>query len=216
MKTKRGKPRSRSRRGRFIVLEGPDGAGKTTQLKLLEKRLRQHGIKTRTVREPGGTVAGEKIRKVLLGGKADHLNAVAETFLFQAARAQLLDQVIRPALERREWVLTDRYWLSTLIYQGYVGGVAPAEVKRLSRLATGGLMPDRYIVLWVSLKEALARRADRAADRMESKGDAYARKVNLTYRKLARASRDLKLIDNRGTVEDVAGEVWALVEPLLP
>jgi dTMP kinase len=128
----------------------------------------------------------------------------------------LVDEVIRPALGRGEWVLTDRYWLSTLIYQGYVGGVAPAEVRRQSRLATGGLMPDRYIVLWVPLREALNRRAKRTADRMESKGDAYARKVNLTYRRLALASRDLKLIESRGTVEQVAERVWALVEPLLP
>jgi dTMP kinase len=204
-------------KGRFIVLEGPDGAGKTTQLELLKEQLERRGVKTRTVREPGGTVGGEKIRAILLGGKADHLTAVTETFLFQAARAQLVHEVIRPALARGEWVLTDRYWLSTLIYQGYAGGVEPALIRRLSKLATGGLMPDRYVVLWVPLKEGLARRAHRAADRMESKGDAFARKVNLSYRRLALTSRGpLKLVDGRGTVETVAVRVWRLVEPLLP
>lgn len=207
----------KSRSGRFIVLEGPDGAGKTTHLELLKKQLERRGVKTRTVREPGGTIGGEKIRAVLLGGKADHLTAVTETFLFQAARAQLVHEVIRPALERGEWVLTDRYWLSTMIYQGYAGGVDPAEIRRLSKLATGGLMPDRYIVLWVPMKESMARRADRAADRMESKGDAFARKVNLGYRRVALSSRgQLKLIDGRDTVDAVAARVWKLVEPLVP
>jgi dTMP kinase len=207
------KPRS----GRFIVLEGPDGAGKTTQLERLDAQLQQRGVKTRTVREPGGTISGEKIRAVLLNGKADHLTAVTETFLFQAARAQLVHEVIRPALARGEWVLTDRYWLSTLIYQGCAGGVDPAEIRRLSKLATGGLMPDRYVVLWVPLKEGLARRAHRAADRMESKGAAFARRVSQSYRRLALTSRGpLKLVDGRGTVESVAARVWNLVEPLLP
>ena len=135
----------------------------------------------------------------------------------EAARAQLVHEVIRPALKRGEWVLTDRYWLSTLIYQGYAGGVDPGEIRRLSALATGGLVPDRYLVLWVPLKVGLARRAHRAADRMESKGEAFARKVNLSYRRLALSSRgSLKFVDGRGTVEAVAARIWKLVEPLLP
>jgi dTMP kinase len=203
-------------RGRFIVLDGPDGSGKTTQARLLAERLQQRGLRVLLLREPGGTAAGEAIRQVLLEKKKIALSPLAETFLFQAARAQLVSEVMRPALARGEWIISDRFWLSTLVYQGLVGGVRPSVVTELSALATGGLKPDRCFVIWVPLSVGAQRRSHRAADRMESKGDAFLHAVSAAYRREAlRHPRLYTLVDGRGTVDGVQARIWQAVEPML-
>ncbi len=205
-------------RGRFIVLDGPDGAGKTTQIQLLAGALKQRGIDVLLLREPGGTSAGESIRQILLEsrGSKDHLSPLAEAFLFQAARAQLCDEVIRPALSAGKWVLCDRFTLSTLAYQGYAGGLGPKIVETLSSISTGKLKPDRYLVLWVDTALGLARRAARTADRMESKGDAFLKAVAAAYRKVAlRSPRTYRLIDGAAGLDEVRARIWNHVEPLL-
>lgn len=200
-----------------MVIEGPDGAGKTTHIRLLARALTRLGLRTLVVREPGGTTAGEAIRRILLSGDQQRLTPLAEAFLFQAARAQLVRQVIRPALARGTWVLTDRYWLSTLIYQGYAGGVSPSFIRQLSRLATGGLEPDLYVVLWVPRRLGLARRRRRQTDRMEAKGRRFLEAVGRAYRRLALASRGrIKLLDSRGPVAQVHARIRSCVERLLP
>jgi dTMP kinase len=209
----------KSRRGRFIVLDGPDGAGKTTQIELLADRLKQSGVQCILLREPGGTAAGEAIRKILLdyrGEQKDHLSPLAEAFLFQAARAQLCEEVIRPALERGTWVLCDRFTLSTLVYQGYAGGLVPKTVEALSEIATGGLVPDCYLVLWVPTQTGISRRADRRADRMESKGESFLRAVATAYKRAAEAQPQIyRWIDGIGSVEEVQRRVWAEVTGLV-
>ena len=207
---------ARRSRGCFIVLDGPDGAGKSTQVQLLTEQLAKRGVATLALREPGGTTAGEVIRSLLLERRQDRLTPVAETFLFEAARAQLVEEVIRPSLRAGTWVICDRFTLSTLVYQGYAGGVDLKDIEHMSRVATGGLQPDLYIVLWVNAATGIARRQSRQADRMEAKGDAFIRKVSAAYRKLARQRhRKLAFVEADGLVEKVRARVWQEVEQLL-
>ena len=208
--------RKQKQRGRFLVLDGPDGAGKSTQIALLAQALQARGMRVLVLREPGGTKAGEAIRAILLDRLTEGLSPLTETFLFEAARAQLVQAVIQPALRSGTWVLCDRFTLSTLVYQGLAGGLKPDMVARLSRLATGSLRPDRYLVLWVRLTEGLTRRSGREADRMESKGLRFSRAVSEAYRQQARMHpRRYILVDGSGTVERVRARVWARVVRLL-
>ena len=199
------------------MLDGPDGAGKSTQARILSEHLEQRGKKVLLLREPGGTRAGEAIRKILLEQRegGDHLSALAETFLFQAARAQLIEEVVKPALAAGTWVICDRFSLSTLVYQGLAGGVDTGVIEKLTSIATAGVKPDRYLVVWVPTNVGVERRADRAADRMESKGDVFLRAVADSFRKAAkREPKKYRLIDGQGSLDDVRERIWSEVEPL--
>ena len=209
------KTQNSRKRGRFIVLDGPDGAGKSTQAKLLAQTLKAHGIKALLLREPGGTAAGEAIRALLLEHRGVDLSALTETFLFQAARAQLVEQVIKPALKSGKWVICDRFTLSTLVYQGHAGGVDPKIVRTLSTLACAGVKPDLYLVLWVPPKTGIARRADRAADRMESKGRKFLRDVANAYKREARNTREFTFVDGSGSLQEVQQRIWKHIARML-
>lgn len=200
------------------MLDGPDGAGKSTQARMLVEHLERRGLKVVLLREPGGTAAGEAIRKILLEQREgkDHLSALAETFLFQAARAQLIEEVVKPALAAGTWVICDRFSLSTLVYQGLAGGVDTNAIEKLSAIATAGVRPDRYVVVWVPTETGIERRADRAADRMESKGRAFLKAVADSFRSTARREpTKYRLVDGRGSIDEVRGRIWDEVEPLL-
>ncbi len=200
------------------MLDGPDGAGKSTQARILSEHLEQRGVKVLLLRDPGGTAAGESIRKILLEQRegGDHLSPLAETFLFQAARAQLIEEVVKPALAAGTWVICDRFSLSTLVYQGLAGGVDTGVIEKLSAIATAGVKPDRYLVVWVPTKIGIERRADRAADRMESKGDKFLRAVADAFRNTAkREPKKYRMIDGQGSLDDVRERIWNAVEPLL-
>ncbi|MBI3831983.1 MAG: dTMP kinase [Planctomycetes bacterium] len=198
------------------MLDGPDGAGKSTQVQLLTEQLAKRGIHSISLREPGGTTAGEVIRSLLLERRQDKLTPVAETFLFEAARAQLVEEIVRPALQSGTWVICDRFTLSTLVYQGYAGGVDPKAIELMSKVATGGLQPDLYLVLWVDAAVGIARREARQADRMEAKGRRFIEAVSAAYKKLARGKHGkYAFIEAGGLVEGVRTQVWKQVEQLL-
>lgn len=163
--------------GRLIVLEGSEGAGKTTQLKLLGERLRAHGNEVLTLREPGGTALGDAIRALLLD-PAQHITPRAEALLFMASRAQLVRDEIDPALASGVVVLMDRFFLSTYAYQIDGRGLPEAEVRKSNALATGGLIPDLTIVLSITAAEGMNRATARGEqDRIEQLGDEFHTRV---------------------------------------
>ena len=175
----------------FITFEGPEGSGKTTQIGLLAAALAAHGHSVVTTREPGGTRIGDAVRSVLLNAHHTEMSERAEALLFNAARAQLVDQVIRPALERGETVLCDRYGDSTLAYQGYGHGQPLAPLRQLIGYATRGLTPDVTIYLDLDVHKGLERkRAGAAAEwnRIEEKALAYHQAVRQGYLEMAAQS----------------------------
>jgi len=156
-------------RGRFITIEGPEGAGKTSQSARLEALLRDDGISVIRTREPGGTSLGERIRELLLAGgsSAGPIDPLADALLFSAARRQLVEEVIRPALEAGTTVVCARYADSTLAYQGYGAGIPIDQLQTLERIATGGLRPDLTILLDLPAEVGLGRKAPDDQTRFE-------------------------------------------------
>jgi dTMP kinase len=186
----------------FVTFEGLDGSGKTTQAELLVQHLRESGRDVVATREPGGTPLGEKVRDLLLTG--DDLSGWAEAALFVAARAELVERVIRPALERGADVVCDRYLDSSLAYQGIARGLGVDRVLELNLPAIGGLLPDRTFLLLVDPEEA-ARRSGADPDRIESEGAGFRGEVDRAYRELAEAfSRRVITVDGSRPAEEIA------------
>lgn len=209
-------------RGRFITFEGGEGCGKSTQIRLLAERLRAQGLQVLLTREPGGTALAERIRALVREIGEDPPNARAETLLFLASRAQLVENVVRPALAAGTWVLCDRFADSTFAYQGYGRGLNLTELKALNAFATGGLMPDRTILLDVAPETAAARLRARermtqtAADRMEQAGDDFHARLKAGFLELAAAEPErFAVIAAEGAVESVAEKVWSSIRHML-
>jgi dTMP kinase len=189
----------------FVTFEGVDGSGKSTQARLLADRLRSEGREVVLTREPGGTAVGEQIRELLLHGEG--MAPWAEAALFAAARAQLVDEVIKPALARGADVVSDRYLDSSLAYQGVARGLGVERVLELNLLATSGLLPDRTFLLALPPEEAEARRGDRP-DRIEGEGSAFAEEVDRAYREIARVfAKRVAVVDAARKPEDIAETV---------
>jgi len=202
--------------GRFIVLDGIDGAGKSSQIGPLVQWLKAGGRTVTTCRDPGSTPAGDAIRAILLDRHEIHLAPTSEMLLYMAARAQLVAEVIRPALARGEWVVSDRYLLANIVYQGHAGGLDPDVVRRVGAVATGGLEPDCVLVLDVDLATA-ARRLDRPLDKLENRGDEFRARLRAGY--LAEAARDpdrIAVIDAAAEPEVVAGRLRAVLGQRFP
>jgi dTMP kinase len=198
--------------GHFVVLEGGDGSGKSTQAARLATQLRARGLVVCETFEPGATGAGGLIRELLLH-RDEPIAPATEVLLMAADRAQHVAEQIVPALERGEWVVCDRYIPSSLVYQGVVRGVGVDVVEELNRVATGGIEPDVVIVL--DVPDATAReRAGASTDRLEAEGDAFHAAVRDAYRALS-VERGWTVVDGAGDMESVADRVWELVEPLL-
>lgn len=152
----------------FISLDGLDGTGKSTQSRMLAKWLAGQGVPVAACADPGGTAVGQQLRQILLFGREHRIATTAEALLFMASRAQLVDEVIRPALDRGDVVVSDRFTLANVVYQGHAGGMDPEKLWAVGAVAAGGLEPDLTLVFDLPLDEALARRG-RTADRMEDR-----------------------------------------------
>ena len=191
----------------FVTFEGVDGSGKTTQARLLAEHLRSKGRDVVATREPGGTPLGEDVRGILLGARA--VAPWAEAALFTAARAQLVAEVIRPALADGKDVVCDRYLDSSLAYQGIARGLGWERVLQVNLVAVDHLLPDRTFLLLVPVEEALLRR-ETARDRIEREGDEFVAAVDRAYRDLAEAFPDrLVRLDGSRPPEEVARTVRA-------
>ncbi len=193
-------------RGRFVVVEGPDGSGKTTQFRRLVELARANGIEVCEVREPGGTPIGERIRDILLDTAFDEMGLRCEMMLYMASRAQLVAQTLKPAIERGALVLADRYVTSTLVYQGRAGGLPRDEILSVARAACGEVWPDLVLVYDVD-EQTAATRLNPLLDRMESKGSAFHAKVRKGYLDEAASSPDhYALIDATACADTVFAE----------
>jgi dTMP kinase len=197
----------------FVSFEGLDGSGKTTQVELLREFLEERGREVVATREPGGTALGERVRALLLDGGP--ISPWAEAALFAAARAELADRVIRPALERGADVVCDRYIDSSLAYQGLARGLGLERVLDLNRSVTGDLFPDVTFVLLVDPDEAATRR-NSEPDRIEQEGTDFQRRVERAYREIAkRFPERIEVLDGSLPADEIASAVRKCVEDRL-
>ena len=172
--------------GIFITFEGCEGCGKSTHSRLLYDYLEKLGYDCVITREPGGTRAGEEIRKILLHSDGIDISDMTELFLFESARAQIVGEIIKPALNKKRIVICDRFSDATLAYQGYGGKVPVPAIKTLDRVATGGIRPDLTLVLDIDTVTGLGRAKQKGSDRMEKKALSYHRRVRKGYLAIAR------------------------------
>ena len=200
----------------FFSFDGLDGVGKTTQMQLFCQWLAEQKTEVVTCRDPGSTPLGERIREILLlSDEQTPIAACSEMLLYMAARAQLVDEIIRPALEADKTVVSDRYLLANIVYQGHAGGLEPDAIRTVGQVATGGILPDCTFLLDMSPKSAMRRMGDQL-DRMESRGDGYRQRLREGF--LAEAERTdgaIHVIDADRPVDVVQAELQAIATPLL-
>ena len=206
-------------RGRFITLEGGEAVGKSTQAGLLADALRARGLEVIVTREPGGTSGAEAIRALLMTGGEDRWSARAEALLFAAARADHVEKVIRPSLEQGAWVVCDRFIDSSRAYQGGAGGVSDDDVMALNRIGSGGVMPDRTILMRLPPAEAAARARDRdrgQADRFGVRGADYHARLDAAFDKFAAIERErFRVVDASGAPESVTAAILKAIDDWL-
>jgi dTMP kinase len=207
-------------RGKFIALEGGEGAGKSTQARLLADALRSRGQTCVITREPGGTAGAEAIRGLLLGAEGEGWHPRAEALLFAAARSDHVERLIVPALARGDWVICDRFVDSSRAYQGGGGGLSDAEVLELHQIGSGGLLPDLTLLIEVApeiVTQRLAARDGDQADRIGGRDASYHAAVGAAFRRFAEAEPDrFARIDGNGSAEVVHAAVMAALRPVLP
>lgn len=202
-----------SKRGLFIVFEGPDKSGKSTQARLLAETLAKRGLSALHTREPGGTSFAEEVRRILLN--PDHrVHPLAELLLYEASRAQHTNEKILPALSAGKIVVCERYTLSTQVYQGHARGLDMKTVDAANALATGGLEPDLTFVLDIPPADFETRDAHREHDRLELEPASFRARVREGYQKLA-SKAGAVVIDGRRPVDEVRAEIEAAVDQAL-
>jgi len=201
------------RNGRFVTLEGPEGSGKTVIAKRLAAALEARGTSVLLTREPGGTRLGERLREVLLSDAESQISPRADALLFNAARAQLVGEVIGPALDAGQVVICARFADSTLAYQGYGAGVSLADLRALAEIATGGLQPDLTVLLDVAPEVGLRRKAEADRTRFEATFDLdFHRRVRAGFLELAAAEPDrFVVVDSSRQIDVVFGDVLKVV-----
>ena len=206
------------RRGLFLVVEGVEGAGKSTQVAMLSRWLKTRGISHIATREPGGTSVGEVLRSLVLNRTDLSVPPESELLVILAARAAFVQEVVRPALDRGELVLSDRYELSTFAYQGWGRGLDLEAVRRVSRFATGGLAPDLYLLLDLSVQEGAERQRQqgKGTDRFEGAGEAFLTRVRQGYLALAGSEPNIERVDASGTSDAVHRQLTAVLQARFP
>ena len=199
----------------FFSFDGIDGVGKSTQVNLLAGALRERGCEVAVCRDPGSTPLGERIRDLLLTADGDTpIGRRSEMLLYMAARAQLVEQVIRPALDAGRIVIADRYLLANVVYQGHAGGLDPQEIWQVGRVATEGLMPDCVFLLDMSPASA-GGRLDRPLDRMESQGEEYRERLRAGFLLEAVGRERIHVIPADRPIAIVQAEIWRIAANLL-
>jgi len=208
------------RRGLFITFEGTEGSGKSTQMKLLAARLREHGYGVTVNQEPGATDIGRQIRRIFLDPANDGMAPMTELLMVFASRAQAATEIIEPALKRGDVVVSDRFTDSTLAYQGEARGIGFETVLAAHKLALGSLMPDLTICVQVDLDTGLARahtrnagsQTDAAEARLDRQDIDFHRKVSAGYQRIARMEPErFQMVDGSGSIEEVAERIWLVV-----
>jgi dTMP kinase len=198
-------------KGKFIVLDGPDGCGKSTQTALLAEYLKKQGVTVAVFRDPGSTVIGEKIRDILLDSKNNLMGDRTELLLYMASRAQLWQECIAPALKEKKCVLLDRWLSSTCAYQGFAGGLGTAKVIGIAKNSLERVWPDLTIILDVDLRTA-GTRMKRKFDRMEQKSAAYHKKVRAGFIELAEFRSDIIVLDASRDRQTVHKNIVRIIE----
>jgi len=205
-------------KGLFITLEGHEGTGKTTQIKLLSDALINSGWQVQTIKEPGGTSVGDELKTILKQIRPEPIHPETELFLFQASRAQLVRQVIKPALTAGKIVLSDRFHDSTWVYQGWYRGINLASIEYTNRLAMAGAVVDKTFLFNLPVVEIKKRVISRGGtDRFESEGDNFYLKINEGYEELMRYNFDgrIETIDANRSVEEIHVDLLTRVNKLI-
>ncbi len=201
------------KKGILIVFEGPDKSGKSTQAKLLARELEKRGLSVLHTREPGGTPFAEDIRHILLDTSYE-LSPLSELFLYEAARAQHTQETLLPALKAGKIVISERYVLASLAYQGYGRGIPLQRVKDLNAVASGNLKPHLTILIDVPV-HSFSQRMKGSPDRLEKEGVGFRQRVRRGYLKLSKKERNIFLVDGRGRIEDIHAKIVSKIDKLI-
>jgi len=196
------------KKGRLIALEGPDGSGKTTQIELLEKHLKELSYEVVRTREPGGTEISEKIREIILDNDNSDMSYMCEALLYAASRAQLVSEVIKPALEAGKMVICDRFVYSSMVYQGIGRGLGMDRIMSINKAALDGLKPDLTFMITIPYEEGLKRKKMQGTlDRLENSGDEFHKKVFQGYLDICKKYVKIEVIDGNRNVEEIHKDI---------
>ncbi len=199
-------------RGRLIALEGPDGSGKTTQIELLEKHLKQSGHEVVRTREPGGTVISEKIREIILDNDNSNMSYMCEALLYAASRAQLVNEVIKPALKSGKIVICDRCVYSSMVYQGIGRGLGIETIRGINEAALNGLEADLIFMITIPYEEGLKRKEkQRTLDRLENGGNEFHKKVFEGYLDICKRYDKIEVIDGNRNVHEIHKDIISAI-----
>lgn len=203
-------------KGLLITFEGPDGSGKTTQIELLKAYLSKKGFEIIFTREPGGTKISEKIRTIILDNENREMADMCEALLYAASRAQLVNEVIKPALKEGKVVICDRFVQSSIVYQGIGRNLGAERIKNINEAAIDGLKPDITFLLTIPFEEGLKRKAkQRSLDRLENSGDEFHKRVYEGYMSLINSADYITAIDANRSLEDIHNDIVKIINDLI-